>query len=78
MREQEIFELLGTGYSRREIAKKLALSPRTVDSYLVRLKLNVGAASTRELVRLAMRAKEATAIADFNWIPDEWPVKKRS
>ena len=53
-RELEIFELLGNGFSRKEIAEKLSLRPRTVDSYLARLKSAMGISSCRELVRKAL------------------------
>ncbi len=53
-RELEIFELLGNGFSRKEIAEKLSLSPRTVDSYMARLKNAMGIATCRELVRHAV------------------------
>jgi len=53
-RELEIFELLGNGFCRKEIAEKLSLSPRTVDSYLARLKSAMGVSSCRELVRQAL------------------------
>ncbi|PKL40361.1 MAG: hypothetical protein CVV41_19430 [Candidatus Riflebacteria bacterium HGW-Riflebacteria-1] len=78
VREQEIFELLGAGYSRKEISGKLNLSPRTVDSYLIRLKMNVGVSSTRQLVRLAMLSKDAEAVSNSDWVPYEWPVRRKS
>lgn len=53
-RELEIFELLGNGFSRKEIAEKLSLSPRTVDSYMARLKSSMGITSCRELVHQAL------------------------
>jgi len=53
VREQEIFMLLGDGYKRNEIAATLQISPRTVDTYLARIKNNLGLSSMQELRRLA-------------------------
>ncbi|OGK08927.1 MAG: hypothetical protein A2W80_15950 [Candidatus Riflebacteria bacterium GWC2_50_8] len=77
VREQEIFELLGDGFSRKEIAEKLKLSPRTIDAYLMRLKTNSGISSMRDLVRLAIQMKEKKIISEIDFIPDQWPVAKK-
>ena len=53
VREQEIFMLLGDGYKRNEIAETLQISPRTVDTYLARIKGNLELTSMQELRRLA-------------------------
>ncbi len=53
VREQEIFMLLGDGYKRNEIATTLQISPRTVDTYLARIKGNLGLTSMQQLRRLA-------------------------
>ena len=77
VREQEIFALLGDGFSRKEIAEKIKLSHRTVDAYLMRLKTNSGISSMRDLVRLAMQMKEKKTISEIDFIPDQWPVAKK-
>jgi len=53
VRELEIFTLLGDGYKRNEIAATLQISPRTVDTYLSRIKANLGLTSMHEVRRLA-------------------------
>jgi PAS domain S-box-containing protein len=49
-REREIAALLIEGSTSKQIGKKLAISPRTVDVYRARLMRKVGASSTPELV----------------------------
>lgn len=54
-REREVFELLGNGYSTRQIAQKLNLSSKTIDSYREHLKLKFNLDSGAELVRHAIQ-----------------------
>jgi DNA-binding NarL/FixJ family response regulator len=54
-REMEVFELIGDGYSTREIAQKLRLSVKTIDSYREHIKLKLGLESGSELVRHAIQ-----------------------
>ena len=49
-REREIAALLIEGDTSKQIGRKLAISPRTVDVYRARLMRKVGAATTPELV----------------------------
>ncbi|MFY9514398.1 MAG: LuxR C-terminal-related transcriptional regulator [Rubrivivax sp.] len=49
-REREIAALLIDGLTSKQIGKKLAISPRTVDVYRARLMRKTGAATTPELV----------------------------
>lgn len=49
-REREIAALLIDGATSKQIGKKLAISPRTVDVYRARLMRKVGASTTPELV----------------------------
>jgi PAS domain S-box-containing protein len=49
-REREIAALLIDGLTSKQIGKRLAISPRTVDVYRARLMRKVGAATTPELV----------------------------
>jgi DNA-binding CsgD family transcriptional regulator len=52
-RELEVFRLVGQGLTTREIAKRLHLSPSTVDTYRERLKTKLGVKSGVELVHRA-------------------------
>lgn len=54
-RELEIFTLIGSGYSTKEIAVRLSLSPKTVDTHRDHVKKKIGA---RDNVRLVHRAVE--------------------
>lgn len=49
-REREIAALLVEGLTSKQIGKRLAISPRTVDVYRARLMRKVGASTTPELV----------------------------
>jgi DNA-binding NarL/FixJ family response regulator len=54
-REMEVFRLIGSGYSTREIADRLKLSPKTIDSYREHLKFKLSVDSGAELVRHAIQ-----------------------
>jgi DNA-binding NarL/FixJ family response regulator len=54
-REMEVFQLIGNGYSTRQIAEKLHLSSKTIDSYREHLKLKFGLESGADLVRHAIQ-----------------------
>ena len=54
-REMEVFQLIGNGYSTREVAEKLGLSSKTIDSYREHLKVKLDLASGVELVRHAIQ-----------------------
>jgi DNA-binding NarL/FixJ family response regulator len=54
-REMEVFQLIGNGYSTRQIAQKLGLSSKTIDSHREHLKLKLGLESGAELVRHAIQ-----------------------
>lgn len=53
-RELEVFEYMGRGFTTREIADKLALSPKTIDSYRSRIKDKMAIDSNNELTRRAI------------------------
>ena len=52
-RELEVFELIGTGLSTREVAAALHLSPKTVETYRRHIKQKLRIASPTALVRHA-------------------------
>ncbi len=54
-REEEVLGLLSQGLSNREIAARLSVSVKTVESYLEKLKAKLGCASTAELRARALR-----------------------
>jgi DNA-binding NarL/FixJ family response regulator len=54
-REMEVFQLIGNGYSTRQIAAKLNLSVKTIDSYREHLKLKLRLGNGTELVRHAIQ-----------------------
>lgn len=54
-REREIFYLLADGLPNRVIAKKLFISPRTVETHRARILKKLNFSSTAELVRYAIR-----------------------
>lgn len=52
-REMEVFELIGRGLKRSEIAEALHLSPKTVDNYRERLKEKLGVPTSKKLAQRA-------------------------
>ena len=55
-REREIFSLVIDGLSSSEIAERLSLSPKTVESYRSRMMQKLGVSDLPELIKFAMRA----------------------
>jgi DNA-binding NarL/FixJ family response regulator len=53
-RELEVFQLIGEGYSTNEIAKKLYLSGKTVDTYRAQIKQKLNLSKSSELLRYAL------------------------
>lgn len=54
-RELEVFELLGRGLTTRQVAERLSLSFKTVQSFLARIKQKLNLANATELLREATR-----------------------
>jgi two-component system response regulator NreC len=54
-REKEIFRLLAEGYSNKEIANKLVISPSTVHSHRGNLMEKLGLSNRRELIQYARK-----------------------
>lgn len=54
-REREVFYLLADGMPNRVIAKKLFISPRTVETHRARVIKKLGFGSTADLIRYAIR-----------------------
>jgi DNA-binding CsgD family transcriptional regulator len=55
-REVQVLSLLVTGYTHAAIARKLAVSPHTVDTHLRRIRLKTGARNQAHLISLALAA----------------------
>lgn len=56
-REREVLQLVGKGLHAKEIARALAISPRTVEVHKARLMQKLGARNVAELVRFALAAE---------------------
>lgn len=54
-REREVLQLLAEGYSNKEIADKLVISPSTVHTHRSNLMSKLGLSSRRELIRYARK-----------------------
>ncbi|MEO7597771.1 MAG: response regulator transcription factor [Opitutus sp.] len=62
-REMEVFQLIGNGYGTRQIATRLNLSVKTIDSYREHLKLKLRLDCGTELVRHAIQWVKSEGIA---------------
>jgi DNA-binding NarL/FixJ family response regulator len=58
-RELEVFEMTGRGMGTREIADRLELSIKTVESYRARIKMKLNLANAAELVQHAVQWSES-------------------
>jgi len=56
-REQEVMQLLAEGWSNKEVATKLGLSTRTVESHRASIMKKLGCRSLADLVRCAIRKR---------------------
>ncbi len=54
-RELEVFELIGRGMTTRQIAEKLHLSVKTIETYRENLKIKLNLANSPELIRAAVQ-----------------------
>lgn len=57
-RERHVLTLVGQGLATREIAERLQLSVKTVETYYAHLKEKLGARNARELTRVAVTLTE--------------------
>lgn len=57
LREQEVFKLLADGKSVKQIAEKLFISPKTVESHKYSIMAKLGAQSVADLTKIAIRDK---------------------
>jgi two-component system, LuxR family, response regulator FixJ len=59
-RQRQVMDLAVKGYSNKEIAQELGISPRTVETYRAWVMEKTGARNLADLVRLAMRLEDMT------------------
>ena len=62
-REMEVFQLIGNGFATRQIAQKLNLSVKTIDSYREHLKLKLRLERGADLVRHAIQWMRTESMA---------------
>jgi len=55
MRQREILRLIATGLTAKEIARRLDISPRTVEFHKYRMMESIGARSAAELIHFAIK-----------------------
>lgn len=68
-RELEVLQLIAAGLTQRQVAKRLWLSPRTVDCHMVSVRAKLRVHKTNLAVRVALDAGLIPATAD--WIGQE-------
>ena len=54
-RELEVFEMIGKGMTTKQIASRLGLSPKTIETYREHIKTKLSLTKSAELVRHAVR-----------------------
>lgn len=54
-REYEVFQYMGRGFLRKQIAEVMFVSPKTIDSHLERIKVKLNVKQTNHLIRLALQ-----------------------
>ena len=57
-RELQVFELTGTGLSTRDVAERLHLDVKTVETYRARIKEKLNLKDASELLQVAIRWKQ--------------------
>ncbi len=58
VRQRQVMDLAVKGYSNKEIAQELGISPRTVETYRAWVMEKTGARNLADLVRMAMRLED--------------------
>ena len=61
-REKEVLKLTAEGFTNQEIAEKLVISPKTVDTYRQRIMEKLNLHHRSELVRYALKTGLLTAV----------------
>lgn len=74
-RELEVYRLIGDGFSTRDIATRLTLSCKTIESYREHLKVKLGLGSGPELVRHAIESgRYETGTRNASPLPESSPA----
>ena len=60
-REQQVLELVAQGYSSQQIAKRILVGVKTVETYRARIADKLGLRTRNEFVRYAIRTGKLTA-----------------
>lgn len=74
-RQREVMDLVVTGYSSKEIAAMLEISPRTVETYRLWVMERMGARNLADLVRMVTRLELTQPGADVPAVPVPAPAK---
>ncbi len=61
VRQRQVMDLAVKGYSNKEIAQELGISPRTVETYRAWVMEKTAARNLADLVRMAMRLEDMTS-----------------
>ena len=61
-RELEVFEMIGRGFTTREVAERLSISPKTVESHRARIKAKLDIDNSIELMRRAIQWVETIGV----------------
>ena len=72
-RERQVLELLARGHTNREVAQRLSLSVKTIETYRSRLSDKLGLHTRADIVRLAMDLGLLTARGDDTLPPPSPP-----
>jgi DNA-binding NarL/FixJ family response regulator len=63
-RELEVLRLMGDGYTALEIAERLGLSRKTIDTYREHLRRKLGIDDSNDLIRYAIQRRRAADVAN--------------
>ncbi|MFI9275779.1 helix-turn-helix transcriptional regulator [Kitasatospora sp. NPDC052896] len=66
-RERQVLGLLAEGYTYQSIARRMQISPHTVDTYLRRIRGKTGVRSRAHLLRLAIALDDSTRLLGAEW-----------
>lgn len=59
-RECEVLTMVSQGLSSKQVAARLGIAPRTVDTYIEHIRLKIGAANRSHMIALAVAGRLLT------------------